>query len=283
MRRFGRRSAVLLATLALTVPPSIGATASTAEATTNPLCGLLLSCPRAAAPTIPGSTMPDPLPQAPADPAGPGADSPIGHEAPDAPGPATRPDRPAEPGSPTSPADPTAPLTPTAPATPAPPDAPAPTDTPTAQAPVEAADDDRAPIFSRTPASMGSEKLSFTGLSTITIVTVPTTDGTSMRALRISADSITISGFSLTVRSPGEAEPGLVTKADTMTLAGHVNVYLGSITATTKDGKSLTIGTDTPPPLDDVEPGLLRVTMGLVGSFADSITYENTDQEIVHP
>ncbi len=74
-----------------------------------------------------------------------------------------------------------------------------------------------------------------------------------------------------------------MTKADEMTLKGDVSVYIGSITATTKDGKSLTIGTDTPPPLDDVEPGLVRVTMGLVGSMADSISYSNTDQKIVKP
>jgi hypothetical protein len=68
-----------------------------------------------------------------------------------------------------------------------------------------------------------------------------------------------------------------------MVLSGHVNVYLGSTTATTSDGRSLTLGTDTPPPLDDVSPGLLRVTMGLVGTTADSISYTNTDQRMVQP
>ena len=128
---------------------------------------------------------------------------------------------------------------------------------------------------------MGSQGLSFTGLSGIAIVDVPTVDGGTVRTLKISADSITISGFSLTVRPPDKA--GLVTSADTMTLQGHVSVYLGSITATTQDGRSLTLGTDTPPPLDDVKPGLLRVTMGLVGTIADSISYTNTDQRIVNP
>lgn len=156
---------------------------------------------------------------------------------------------------------------------------PSPTETPTA--PVEAERDDEAPVFAKTPASMGSKALSFTGLSGVSIVDVPTADGGSIRTLKITAESITISGFSLTVRPPGE--PGLVTKADEMTLKGDVSVYLGSITATTKGGKSLTIGIDTPPPLDDVEPGLVRVTMGLVGSMADSITYRNTDQKIVAP
>jgi hypothetical protein len=172
-------------------------------------------------------------------------------------------------GTPSIPAAPALPGTPAAPAVPA---APTPT-------PVAATRDDSAPVFTKTPASMGSQGLSFTGLSGISIVDVPTVDGSTVRALKISADSITISGFSLTVRPPDKA--GLVTNADTMTLTGHVSVYLGSVTATTQDGRALTLGTDTPPPLDDVKPGLLRVTMGLVGTIADSISYTNTDQRIV--
>lgn len=181
---------------------------------------------------------------------------------------------PSVPGLPAVPGAPTIPgaTTPSVPGAAAP--APAPT-------PVVAAKDEGAPIFTKTPASMGSQGLSFTGLSGIAIVDVPTIDGGTVRALKISADSITISGFSLTVRPPDKA--GLVTNADTMTLTGHVSVYLGSITATTQDGRGLTLGTDTPPPLDDVKPGLLRVTMGLVGTVADSISYTNTDQRIVEP
>ena len=158
---------------------------------------------------------------------------------------------------------------------------PSPTAKPSPKNAVKATREDGAPIFTRTPASMGSRGLSFTGLHSIGIVSVPTVDGGSVRTLKISADSITITGFSLTVRPPNG--PGLVTTADTMTLQGHVSVYLGSITATTSNGRSLTLGTDTPPPLDDVAPGLLRVTMGLVGSTADSISYTNTDQRIVDP
>lgn len=152
---------------------------------------------------------------------------------------------------------------------------------PTSTAPVPAPQDSGTPIFTKTPASMGSRGLSFTGLSSVSVVTVPTADGTGERALKITADSITITGFSLTVRQPNG--PGLVTTADTMTLQGHVSVYLGSATGTTSNGKSLTLGTDTPPPLDDVAPGLLRVTMGLVGATADSIHYTNTDQRMVQP
>ena len=53
-------------------------------------------------------------------------------------------------------------------------------------------------------------------------------------------------------------------------------------TATGQDGQTLlTFGLDTPPSLDDVEPGLLHVQMGLVGTIADSISYTNTDQRMV--
>lgn len=139
--------------------------------------------------------------------------------------------------------------------------------------------DDGAPIFAGTPAAMRAGGLSFTGLKGISIVSVPTVDGGSVRALKISADSITITGFSLTVRPPDH--DGLVTNADTMELSGNVSVYLGSVSASSMGGAPLTLGTDTPPPLDDVAPGLLDVTMGLVGSIADSIHYTNTDQRIV--
>ena len=145
--------------------------------------------------------------------------------------------------------------------------------------PSEAQMDENAPTFTETPAAMGSESLSFKGLKGISFVSVPTADGGSIVVLKIQADEITIEEFSLTVKPPEEHE-GLVTTADTMTLSGNVTTYIGSITAQTKDGKSLTIGPETPPPMDDVEPGLLRVTMGLVGSTADSISYSNTDQKL---
>lgn len=182
---------------------------------------------------------------------------------------------PSESPSPTDPAEPADPSSPTVPlpTDPAVPEQPAPVD------PVPAPVDDAAPVFTGTPAALGSKSLSFTGLSGISIVTVPTVDGGGVRVLKISADSITISGFSLTVRPPDG--PGLVTTADTMSLRGHVSVYLGSVSASALGGEPLTIGLDTPPPLTDIEPGLLDVTMGLVGSTADSITYANTDQRIV--
>ena len=181
------------------------------------------------------------------------------------------------PGAPSSPGDPLDPQEPGAPIDPTEPSVPPATPEPTE--PVPAPEDPGAPVFTGTPAAMGSKSLSFSGLSGISIVSVPTVDGGSVRALKITADAITIEGFSLTVR-PHDG-PGLVTEADTMSLRGHVTVYIGSVSASSMGGAPLTIGTDTPPPLTDVEPGLLDVTMGLVGTIADSITYTNTDQRIV--
>ena len=167
---------------------------------------------------------------------------------------------PGAPGAPTAPGSPTpTPTTPTAPATPAGPDA-------------------TAPVFTQPPAQLGSSSLSFSGLKGISVVTVPLADGSRIPVLKISADSITIDGFSLTVRK--ETGPKLATTADQMALRGNVQVYLDSVTATGPDGKTLTLGAATPPPADGLPPQLLRVTLGLVGVTADSIHFTNPHQHL---
>lgn len=145
-------------------------------------------------------------------------------------------------------------------------------------APTPAVADGSAPVFTQPPAQLGSRSLSFTGLQGISLVTVPLADGSRIPVLKISADTITIQGFSLTVRK--QTGPSLSTTADTMTLSGHVEVYLDSATATGPDGKSLTLGAATPPPNDGLPTQLLGVTLGLVGTTADSITYSNTKQHL---
>lgn len=245
MRRRASAIAGVLVAAALAVPLSTGAAAAPGLRSTG-ICIPLIYCPQPTPTPTPTSTTPT-VPTTPVTP--------------------IIPTTPTDPTSPTDPTDPTAPVDPTDP------------ETATPTEPVGAPVDTAAPVFTGTPASMGSESLSFTGLSGISIVSVPTVDGGSIRALKITAQSITITGFSLTVRPPDG--PGLVTTADTMSLQGNVSVYLGSVTAQVAGGEPVTIGTDTPPPLTDVEPGLLNVSMGLVGSTADLITYTNTDQRIV--
>ncbi|MGT2461280.1 hypothetical protein [Sinomonas atrocyanea] len=255
MRRTRAVAAVLTGSV-LALPFTLGAARAPDSVPTALCVPLLVSCPTSTpSPSAPAPGSPTQAPAVPGLPALPGALLP---------GTGASPSLPAVPGGgPTS--------SPSSTATP----------DPTSTAPVAAPRDSGTPIFTKTPASMGSQSISFTGLSSVGIVTVPTADGSGERVLKITADSITITGFSLTVRHANG--PGLVTSADKMVLSGHVSVYLGSATATTSNGRSLALGTDTPPPLDDVAPGLLRVTMGLVGATADSISYTNTNQRMVQP
>ena len=277
MRAPSRRTASILAAAVLILPTTLGA-GSVAAAHSSPLCSLVGTCDdddsaKAKDPAPAGSVSPG-MPVKPSDP--PTSDPSL-----PAPGPTDEPsEEPTEEPSeePTDPGglgldepsdDPTE-------------DEDSDEDSEeegTVEFPTDAQKDDNAPIFTEHPAAMGSEGMSFKGLKSIGFVSVPTADGGSIVVLKIQADEISIEGFSLTVKPPDE-DSGLVTKADTMTLKGDVTTYIGSITATTKDGKSLTIGPEIPPPMDDVEPGLLRVTMGLVGTTADSIAYSNTDQKL---
>ncbi|WP_295822547.1 hypothetical protein [uncultured Microbacterium sp.] len=183
---------------------------------------------------------------------------------------------PGVPGVPVVPSpDPTTPATPASPA-PTPPGQDS--TTPPAQAAVV---DENALIFTQPSAQLGAQSLSFRGIPLVSVVTVPLADGTRITVLKMTADEITIDGFALTVRRA--TGPALVTTADRMTLSGRVSVYLNSLSATTADGKTLTLGADTPPPADGIAPGLARLTLGLVGTTADSIVYTNTDQKITQP
>ncbi|QIZ99396.1 hypothetical protein [Leifsonia sp. PS1209] len=172
------------------------------------------------------------------------------------------PGAPASPGTTPSPTPKPTPGTPAAPATPAPPAGP----------------DTAAPVFTQPPAQLGSSSLSFAGLRSLSVVTIPLADGTRIPVLKLAADEITIDGFSLTVRKA--TGPILATTADRMRLRGNVQVYLDSVTATGKDGKSLTLGASTPPPADGLPPQLLKVTLGLVGVTADQITFTNPHQHL---
>ena len=112
----------------------------------------------------------------------------------------------------------------------------------------------------------------------MSVVTVPLADGRRIPVLKLTADSITIDGFSLTVRK--QTGPVLATTADRMALNGHVQVYLDSLTATGQDGKSVTLGAATPPPQDGLPPSLAKVTLGLVGVTADTITFTHPHQSL---
>ena len=148
--------------------------------------------------------------------------------------------------------------------------------TPPAEPSVPAVPDEGAPIFTQPAAQLGGSSISFTGLQSVSVVTVPLAGGTRIPVLKLVADDIVIKDFLLDVRKA--TGPSLVSTADRMELRGHVQVYVDSLSATLIDGTGITLGAATPPPGDELPPTLLRVNLGLVGVTADSIAFVASHQ-----
>lgn len=146
--------------------------------------------------------------------------------------------------------------------------------TPPAEAPAQP--DTGAPVFTQPAAQLGGSSISFSGLQSVSAVTVPLADGSRIPVLKLVADDIVIDGFMLDVRKA--TGPALVSTADRMELRGHVEVYVDSLTATLPGGAGITLGAATPPPGDELPPTLLRVNLGLVGVTADSIVFAASHQ-----
>ena len=128
-------------------------------------------------------------------------------------------------------------------------------------------------------AQLGGSSLSFTGLQSVTLVTIPLANGSRVPVIKLVADSITINNFLLDVRRA--TGPSLVTTAGQMVVSGHVTAYLDSVTATTLAGLGLTLGTDqTPPPASELPSKLLRVNLGLVGIDANHISFTQQEQKL---
>jgi hypothetical protein len=130
-------------------------------------------------------------------------------------------------------------------------------------------------VFTQPSAQLGSKSLSFSGLRGISVVTVPLADGSRTTALKLEADRITISD-SASVRH--DTGPILTTTADTMTLDGHSG-RLHQLAQRDASGRSCSRWAPTPPPAEGLD-SMFGVTLGLVGSTADSITYTNTVQHL---
>ncbi len=136
--------------------------------------------------------------------------------------------------------------------------------------PILATPDPNAPTFTLPAAQLTGSSISFTGLHSISVVTVPLANGTRAPVLKLMADDIIIKDFHLNVRKA--TGPSLLTDAGQMELRGNVQVYVDSVTATLLDGSPITLGAATPPPDNKVPPSLLRVNLGLVGVTANSIS-----------
>lgn len=144
--------------------------------------------------------------------------------------------------------------------------------------PPTAVPDDAAPTFTLPAATLGGSTITISGLHGVTVVTVPLADGSRATALKVSADDVVVTDFVLDVRKA--TGPALVSTSDRMELRGDVQVYLDSATATLGDGTALTFGAATPPPGNELPPEMLRVTLGLVGVTADSISFANSHQHL---
>jgi hypothetical protein len=145
--------------------------------------------------------------------------------------------------------------------------------------PLDILADPSAPVMTLPAAQLSGSSLSFTGLQSVSLVTIPLASGTQVPVIKLVAASITINNFVLDVRRA--TGPSLVTTAGQMVVNGNVTVYLDSVTATTLGGLGLTLGTDaTPPPGNELPSQLLRVNLGLVGIDADHISFTGQEQQL---
>ncbi|MEP6479428.1 MAG: DUF6114 domain-containing protein [Rhodoglobus sp.] len=138
--------------------------------------------------------------------------------------------------------------------------------------------DPNAPIMTQPAAQLGGSSISFSGLKSVSFVTIPLIDGSQVQVIKLEADDIVIDDFLLDVRRA--TGPSLVTNSARMELKGNVVVYVDSLTATLLDGTGISLLTNTPPPSTELPPQLLRVNLGLVGVFANSISFTTVDQQI---
>lgn len=134
-------------------------------------------------------------------------------------------------------------------------------------------------VFTKPAAQLGAGSLTITGLHWLGLARVPMADGSHHVVIKMVADRVSIDDFLLDVKGH-RGGAALVTDDANMTLSGHVEVYLDSLTATLPGGIGLSLLADTPPPEGELPPRLLRVTLGLVGVTADRVVHTDTHQQI---
>lgn len=136
--------------------------------------------------------------------------------------------------------------------------------------------DPAAMVFTAHPATLTASTLWIEGLRSVEVVTVDLADGTTARALKITADRVVIGGFGLDVPS---GDGGLNTTATTLTVDGNATIWTPSITAILEDGVEHVIDTLTQPDPASLSR-LVQVRMPLLGMTADSVAYSGTDQAV---
>ncbi|MGC5166771.1 DUF6114 domain-containing protein [Luteimicrobium sp. DT211] len=110
-------------------------------------------------------------------------------------------------------------------------------------------------------------------------VTLKRVDGTTVRAMKFTADKAVVPGFRLDVPAKADGSQGLVATSDSITMKGDVLLY-----ATKFSGKLLGIPlTFTPecaPPGFIPLPSMTDVKIEMVANTAQSLAYDNPHQEV---
>lgn len=134
-------------------------------------------------------------------------------------------------------------------------------------------------MYTQPAAQLGGSGITITGLHGFGLVRLRLANGGTATAIKIAADDIVITGFSLDVRGSATG-PSAVETDDRMELRGNVVVYLDSATAQLPGGTTLTLGADTPPPGGELPATWQRFSLGFIGATADSIIHTNTDLKV---
>lgn len=161
---------------------------------------------------------------------------------------------------------------------PAVPGSPAPVDPAAPPEDVPAAEPDAgAPVFTSSPPVLSGSGLGLSGLSDIRIVEITRSDGSTARALRLSADEVVVEGFALDVPS---GSGGLANRSERMVASGHVVVYADSIAGILSTNAEILIDTLSAPPAAADLTELTRIHIPLYGMTADRVVHEQSHQQI---
>jgi hypothetical protein len=110
-------------------------------------------------------------------------------------------------------------------------------------------------------------------------VTLTRADGTTVTAMKFTADKAVVPDFRLEVPIDASGTHGLLATSDSITMKGHVVLY-----ATTFSGKllgiPLTFTPDSPPPSIIPLPSMTDVKIEMVSNSADSLAYDNPHQSL---
>jgi hypothetical protein len=111
-------------------------------------------------------------------------------------------------------------------------------------------------------------------------VTLKRADGSSVTAMKFTADKAVVPDFRLEVPIDANNAHGLLATSDSITLTGHVVLYATKFTGTLVGLVPLTFTPDSPPPSVIPLPSMTDVKIEMVTNTADSLSYDNPHQSL---